>query len=70
MRTLATLPTVGLRNARNTQVRHYGTDPQCNHGGDETYIQNLRRDMSARYIFSLEGVHRMRRTLDPDYQPL
>jgi hypothetical protein len=36
----------------------------------ESYVQDLRKNMSSRYIFSLEGVHRMRCTLDPDYQPL
>jgi hypothetical protein len=36
----------------------------------EIYVQDLRKDIKARYIFSLEGVDRMRRTLDPDYQPL
>ncbi|MDB5824702.1 MAG: hypothetical protein JWR21_3406 [Herminiimonas sp.] len=36
----------------------------------ESYVQNLRANISARYIFSLEGVHNMRQTLDPDYQPL
>lgn len=36
----------------------------------ESYVQDLRKNVSSRYIFSLEGVDRMRRTLDPDYQPL
>ena len=36
----------------------------------EDHVQDLRKNLSSRYIFSLEGVDRMRRTLDPDYQPL
>ena len=36
----------------------------------EDHVQDLRKNLNSRYIFSLEGVDRMRRTLDPDYQPL
>jgi hypothetical protein len=36
----------------------------------ESHVQDLRKNLNSRYIFSLEGVDRMRRTLDPDYQPL
>lgn len=36
----------------------------------ESHVQELRKNVNSRYIFSLEGVDKMRRTLDPDYQPL
>jgi hypothetical protein len=36
----------------------------------ESHVQDLRKNVNSRYIFSLEGVDKMRRTLDPDYQPL
>jgi hypothetical protein len=35
----------------------------------ESHVQDLRKNLAARYIFSLEGVDKMRRTLDPDYRP-
>ena len=36
----------------------------------QSHVQNLRSNVAANYIFSLEGVDKMRRALDPDYQPL
>jgi hypothetical protein len=36
----------------------------------ECHVQDLRKNLASRYIFSLEGVDKMRRALDPEYQPL
>jgi hypothetical protein len=36
----------------------------------ESYVQDLRKNLNSHYIFSLEGVDKMRQTLDPGYQPL
>lgn len=36
----------------------------------QSHVQNLRSNVAAHYIFSLEGVDKMRRALDPGYQPL
>ena len=35
----------------------------------KTHVQDLRENLNSRYIFSLEGVDKMRRALDPDYPP-
>lgn len=39
-------------------------------GDLQSHVQDLRSNVAAHYIFSLEGVDKMRRALDPDYRPL
>lgn len=36
----------------------------------ESHVRDLRANVASRYIFSLEGVDKMRKMFDPDYRPL